>query len=99
MHKQPKLRVYDNGGSLSEADLTLIKDSNILIRMMRNRILIQADTRQAEIDWDSLTSKLIGFYHIRPVDRDNMIFQVWFEIENDMHTFKKQLMIKKLATS
>lgn len=99
MHKQPKLRVYDNGGSLSEADLTLIKESNILIRMMRNRILIQADTRQAEIDWDSLTDKLIGFYHIRPVDRDNMIFQVWFEIENDMHTFKKQLMIKKLATS
>jgi len=99
MLKQPKLRVYDNGGSLSEADLTLIKDSDILIRMMRNRILIQADTRQAEIDWDSLTDKLIGFYHIRPVDRDNMIFQVWFEIENDMHTFKKQLMIKKLATS
>ena len=99
MHRQPKLRVYDNGGSLSEADLTLIKESNILIRMMRNRILIQADTRQAEIDWDSLTDKLIGFYHIRPVDRDNMIFQVWFEIENDMHTFKKQLMIKKLATS
>lgn len=99
MHKQPRLRVYDNGGSLSEADLTLIKESNILIRMMRNRILIQTDTRQAEIEWDSLTDKLIGFYHIRPVDRDNMIFQVWFEIENDMHTFKKQLMIKKLATS
>ncbi len=99
MPKQPKLRVYDNGGSLSEADLTLIKDSDILIRMMRNRILIQADTRQAEIDWDSLTGKLLGFYHIRPVDRDNMIFQVWFEIENDMHTFKKQLMIKKLATA
>ena len=99
MLKQPKLRVYDNGGSLSEADLTLIKDSDILIRMMRNRILIQADTRQAEIDWDSLTDKLIGFYHIRPVDRDNMIFQIWFEIEGDMHTFKKILMIKKLATS
>lgn len=99
MHKHPKLRVYDNGGSLSEADLTLIKDSDILIRMMRNRILIQADTRQAEIDWDSLTDKLVGFYHIRPVDRDNMIFQVWFEIESDMHTFKKILMIKKLATS
>lgn len=99
MKKKLNLRLVKNGGSLSEADLNLIKDSDVLIRMMRNRVLIVADSRQAEVDWDSLTSKATGFYHIRPIDRDNMVFQLWFELESDLNLFEKQLMLKKLATA
>lgn len=99
MKKRVNLRLVKNGGSLSEADLNLIKDSDVLIRMMRNRVLIVADSRQSEIDWDSLTEKVEGFYHIRPIDRDNMIFQLWFESETDLELFEKQLMLKKLATA
>ncbi len=99
MSKKVNLRLVKNGGSLSEADLNLIKDSDVLIRMMRNRVLIVADSRQAEVDWDSLTEKVEGFYHIRPIDRDNMVFQLWFESETDLELFEKQLMLKKLATA
>ncbi len=99
MSKKVNLRLVKNGGRLSEADLDLIKDSDVLIRMMRNRVLIVADSRQAEVDWDSLTEKVEGFYHIRPIDRDNMVFQLWFESETDLELFEKQLMLKKLATA
>ena len=93
------IRVVKNGGSLSELDLTLIKDTDILIQMMRNRMLVVADARTSDIDWDLLMAKASGFYHIRPVDRDNMVFQVWFERENDLNQFEKQLMLEKLATA
>jgi hypothetical protein len=99
MSKRLNLRLVKNGGSLSEADLNLIKDSDVVIRMMRNRVLIVADSRQAEVDWDSLTNRVKGFYHIRPIDRDNMVFQLWFELEDDLNLFEKQLMLKKLATA
>ena len=99
MGDKVNIRIVKNGGSLSELDLTLIKDTDILIKMMRNRILVVADSKQSDIDWDLLMARAQGFYHIRPIERDNMVFQVWFERENDLNQFEKQLMLEKLATA
>ena len=57
----PKLRIVRNGGSLSESDLSLISNTDILINMMRNRLLVVLSERNIKVDWDHLVQKAVGF--------------------------------------
>lgn len=89
------IKIVENGGSLSETDLQLIAGSELVFQMMRNRLVIVTDN--TEIDWSSLTDNLSGLYHIRTLDRSKQIYQLWFELESDIETFKKNFMIHKLS--
>lgn len=94
------LKLIKNGGSLSESDLKLLGETDIIVNMMRNRVLLVAnDPKNQNIDWDTLTMDVTAFYHIRPVDKSNMVFQVWFESEDDLEKFEKKLMLNKLASA
>jgi len=73
MGDKVNIRIVKNGGSLSELDLTLIKDTDILIKMMRNRILVVADSKQSEIDWDLLMVEQKGFIIL-----DLLIEIIWY---------------------
>ncbi len=92
------LKLVKNSGSLSESDLQLLRDTDIIVNMMRNRVLLVANDPKSSIDWDGLTSEVTAFYHIRPVDKSNMVFQVWFEELKDLDKFEKKLMLNKLAS-
>ena len=95
----PKLRIVRDGGSLSESDLSLISNTDIIINMMRNRLLVVLSELNIKIDWDHLVQNAVGFYHIRPLGTADTIYQVWFERESDLNQFEKQLMLEKLATA
>lgn len=90
------MRVYNNRGSLSEDDLRLLIGTDILIAMMRNRIIVTADNK-FKIDWLEVTNAVTGFYHIRSIDSRNNVYQIWLEHLEDLEIIKKNLMIQKLA--
>lgn len=97
--KTSNLKLIKNGGSLSESDLALLGDTDIIVNMMRNRVLLVSNDPKENIDWDTLTMDVTSFYHIRPVDKSNMIYQVWFESVDDLERFEKKLMLNKLASA
>lgn len=91
------IKLVENGGSLSETDLQLIAGSELVFQMMRNRLVVVTDN--SEVDWSGLTDNLVGLYHIRTLDRSKQIYQVWFELEKDIITFKQNLMVGKLSNT
>ena len=91
------IKLVENGGSLSESDLQLIAGSDLVFQMMRNRLVIVTDN--SDVDWSALTDDLSGLYHIRTLDRSKQIYQVWFELENDIVKFKQNLMVGKLSNT
>lgn len=92
------IRVYNNAGSLSEGDLGLLANTDIIINMMRNRIIITTSTKH-RIDWLDITNDVTGFYHIRNTDARENVYQLWFEHASDMEMVKQKLMIQKLSES
>lgn len=93
-------RIIDNGGSLSESDLSLLAGTEIVVRMMRNRLIVIFE-EGSDIKWELLTDGLAGLYHVRPIDptKQRNVFQIWFEDEKDRHKFKKNSMLQKLGAT
>lgn len=90
------IRLLSNGGSLSESDLSLLSGTTILLSMMRNRIVI-LKTKKTKIEWEELTKNVKGLYHIRSVDKDNTVYQIWFELKEDLNQFEKDVLMSKLS--
>ena len=90
-----EIRILSNAGSLSESDMTLIVGTDLIMQMMRNRILVVTDNTK-EIDWLELTEGMTGMYHIRSIDAKRL-YQIWFENHDDIDTFKKNLFVSKMA--
>jgi len=90
------IRLLSNGGSLSESDLSLLSGTTILLSMMRNRVVI-LKTKKTKIEWEELTKNVKGLYHVRSVDKDNTVYQVWFELEDDLKQFEKDVLMSKLS--
>lgn len=97
---QPSLKILRNGGSLSESDLSLLTGTQILISMMRNRIMIILEN-DIEISWEELTSNMKGLYYIRKLTdrKTNGVYQVWFENLEDLEKFEKNSMLNKLGAT
>lgn len=89
-----KIKLIQSPGSLSETDLELLVGTDILLSMMRNRILIVLEDR-AEINWVDLMQGVGGFYHVRSINHS--LYQVWFERPVDLDMFNKNLAIGKLS--
>jgi hypothetical protein len=90
-----EVKILENAGSLSENDMTLLTGTELIVQMMRNRILVVGDGNR-DFDWLELTEGITGFYHIRSVDK-RRLYQVWFERGLDMDKFKQNMMIAKLG--
>jgi len=91
------VKIVRNGGSLSESDLQLIAGTELVMKMMRNRILIV--TNNNDIDWSNLMTDCDGLYHIRPLDKSKKIYQLWFESKDDIEQFNKNLLVGKLSNT
>lgn len=91
------IRVIKNGGSLSESDLSLLSVTEILLNMMRNRMLLVLNVNK-KIKWEDLTQNIVGLYHIRSLDKAGTVYQVWFENKKDLEQFEKDLMVSKLIS-
>ena len=90
------VKVINNAGSLSESDLTLLAGTDIILSMLRNRILVLIEKKQV-CDWSNLTEGMIGLYYIRTIDQNSNLFQLWFESTDDLGTFEKNLTMAKIA--
>lgn len=90
------VKIIKNAGSLSESDLVLLAGTDIILDMLRNRILVLVEKKQV-CDWSKLTEGMIGFYYIRTIDIKSNLFQLWFESPNDLETFEKNLTMAKIA--
>ena len=93
--KNNKIKLINNGGSLSETDLQLIAGTDLVMQMMRNRIVVV--TNNNDIAWTELMTDISGLYHIRPLDKSKQIYQLWFELESDIEQFTKNLYVSKLS--
>lgn len=91
------IKILDNSGSLSETDLTLISGTELLMKMMRNRRLIMVPNGK-EINWMVLMENISGLYHIRRIEGDKL-FQIWFEVQEDIDQFEKNLYMAKLGNT
>ena len=89
-----KIKLVNNGGSLSETDLQLIAGTELVINMMRNRVCVV--TNNNDIAWTDL---MIGLYHIRPLDKSKRVYQLWFESKQDIEQFNKNLYVSKLSNT
>ena len=65
--KNNKIKIVNNGGSLSETDLQLIAGTDLVMEMMRNRLVVV--TNNNDIAWNDLMTDVTGLFHIRPLDK------------------------------
>lgn len=92
-----KIKLVNNGGSLSETDLQLIAGTELVMNMMRNRVVVV--TNNNDIAWNDLMTDVVGLYHIRPLDKSKQIYQLWFELKDDIAQFNKNLYVSKLSNT
>lgn len=92
-----KIKLVNNGGSLSETDLQLIAGTELVINMMRNRVCVV--TNNNDIAWTDLMIDVAGLYHIRPLDKSKRVYQLWFESKQDIEQFNKNLYVSKLSNT
>jgi hypothetical protein len=90
------VKIINNAGSLSESDLELLAGTEVILSMLRNRILVLVEKKQV-CDWSKLTDGMIGLYYIRTIDQNSNLFQLWFETEDDLQQFEKNLTMAKIA--
>jgi len=90
------VKIIKNAGSLSESDLVLLTGTDIILNMLRNRILVLIEKKQV-CDWSKLTEGMVGLYYIRTIDHNSNLFQLWFELPTDLETFEKNLTMAKIA--
>ena len=91
------VKVLNNSGSLSETDLALISGTPLLLNMMRNRRLMVVP-QGSDINWSLLMDKMDGLYHIRRIEGEKL-YQIWFEIKEDITQFEKNLYMAKLSNT
>ena len=92
-----KIKLVNNGGSLSETDLQLIAGTELVEAMMRNRVVVV--TNNNDVAWNDLMTDIKGLYHIRPLDKSKQIYQLWFELKDDIDQFNKNLYVSKLSNT
>ena len=90
-----KTKILTNAGSLSESDMALLAGTDIIIQMIRNRIIIVNEPKE-KINWLDLTENLTGLYHIRSID-GQQLYQMWFEKATDIDMMRKNFMMLKLS--
>ena len=90
-----QIKIVNNGGSLSETDLQLIAGTDLVMEMMRNRLVVV--TNNNDIAWNDLMKDVTGLYHIRPLDKSKQIYQLWFELKADIEQFNNNLFVSKLS--
>ena len=59
-----KIKLVSNGNSLSASDMELLKGTQLLEKMVRNRVVIV--TNNQDISWKTLVENVSGLYHIKP---------------------------------
>jgi len=89
------MRIVEQKNSLSEEDLVHLQGSDILQKMLRQRLVCEFETNPDidEIDFSGTR----GFYLIKNLG--HKIYQFWFEDIQDYEDFRANILAYKMSSS
>ena len=89
------MRIVEQGNSLSEEDLVLLQGSPIVIKMLKQRLVIEFEQPPniEEIDFSGTR----GFYLVKNLG--HKIYQFWFEVPKDYEDFRANILAYKMSST
>lgn len=87
------MKIVEQGLSLSEDDLSLLRGTKIIETMMKNRLLVEFDEAPDidELDFSGCKS----YYFIKSLG--SKLFQFWFHDKRDYDAFYSNIIAYKLS--
>lgn len=89
------MKIVEQGLSLSEDDLDLLRGTKIIETMMKNRLIVEFNVSPDVSEFDM--SGCVGFYHIKTLG--SKLFQFWFYSKADYDVFRENIIAYKMSTS
>ena len=89
------MRIVEQKNSLSEEDLVHLQGSPIIIKMLKQRVVIEfaAPPNIEDIDFSGTR----GFYFIKNLG--HKIYQFWFEDSRDYEDFRANILAYKMSST
>ena len=89
------MRLVEQKNSLSEEDLVHLQGSSIIIKMLKQRVVIEFATPPNIEDIDFAGTR--GFYFIKNLG--HKIYQFWFEDNRDYEDFRANILAYKMSST
>ena len=89
------MRIVEQKNSLSEEDLVYLQGSSAIIKMLKQRLVVEFEHAPniEEIDFAGTR----GFYFIKSLG--HKIYQFWFEDNRDYEDFRANILAYKMSSS
>jgi len=89
------LRIVEQKNSLSEEDLVHLQGSPVLVKMLKQRLVVEFENSPNidEIDFSGTR----GFYLIKSLG--HKIYQFWFEDNRDYEDFRANILAYKMSSA
>ena len=89
------MRIVEQKNSLSEEDLVYLQGSSVIIKMLKQRLVVEFEHAPNidEIDFSGTR----GFYLIKSLG--HKIYQFWFEDPKDYDDFRANILAYKMSST
>ena len=89
------MRIVEQKHSLSEEDLAYLQGSSIIVKMLKQRLVVEFENSPNidEIDFSGTR----GFYLIKSLG--HKIYQFWFEDNRDYEDFRANILAYKMSSA
>ena len=89
------MRIVEQGNSLSEEDLVHLQGSSAIIKMLKQRLVVEFEQPPSIEDIDFSGTR--GFYLVKNLG--HKIYQFWFENPKDYEDFRANILAYKMSST
>lgn len=89
------MRIVEQKNSLSEEDLVHLQGSSVIIKMLKQRLVVEFQNPPNIEDIDFSGTR--GFYFIKNLG--HKIYQFWFEDSRDYEDFRANILAYKMSST
>ena len=89
------VRIVEQKNSLSEEDLVHLQGSSVIIKMLKQRLVVEFQNPPNIEDIDFSGTR--GFYFIKNLG--HKIYQFWFEDSRDYEDFRANILAYKMSST
>ena len=89
------MRIVEQKHSLSEEDLVYLQGSSVIVKMLKQRLVVEFEHAPNIDEIDFSGTK--GFYLIKSLG--HKIYQFWFEDKKDYDDFRANILAYKMSSS
>lgn len=89
------MRIVEQGNSLSEEDLVHLQGSLIIVKMLKQRLVVEFEQPPSIEDIDFSGTR--GFYLVKNLG--HKIYQFWFENPKDYEDFRANILAYKMSST